>query len=90
MRGLPRPNLDPPYVVLRNMIEDFVDAMRLAIQGKDNERDLYFMLAEAEGNFFNAIRSSIAQFSLGNYEEKQRGVLTKTANVFFFELERGM
>lgn len=71
------------------MIKEFIDSLNLAIQGKDDEKDLCFMLAEADSRFFNSIKCSIAQFGLATYEEKVDNLFPKTANAFLLELDRG-
>jgi hypothetical protein len=71
------------------MIKEFIDSLNLAMHGKDAERDLSFMLAEADGRFFSSLKSSIAQFGLATCEEKLHNVFPKTANAFLSELERG-
>jgi len=90
LRALPRPITDSPQQYLWKLCGEFIAHVTDCIKGENDRKDLSLMLSEADRRFLNSIKGAIAQFGLANHDEKQEGVLIKSANDFLFQRPMGI
>ena len=84
-RALPSPITEVPQHFLLKLCNDFIAHLNDHIKGENDRKDLALMIAEADRRFLDSVRGAVAQFGLADHDEKQRGVLPKSANDFLFQ-----
>jgi hypothetical protein len=85
LKALPRPVRDSPHLYLNQICRDFIESLSQCIHGENDQKDLVLMIEEADRCLLDAVKFSVAQFGLANHDEKQLGLLPRTANEFMLE-----
>jgi hypothetical protein len=84
-RALPRPVGDAPHLYLHQLCHNFTNRLTESVKGINDKKDLSLMIEEADRRLLESLKFSVAQFGLADYDEKKRGILTKSANDFLLE-----
>ena len=86
MNLLPR-NVGPvPHLHLGQLCQDFVGAIVLAIKGGiEGTEELALTIGKADKRFKKGVLHSIAQFGLADHDEKEAGIVTKSATEFLMQ-----
>ena len=59
--------------------------MDKCVEGHEDQRDLHLMIDEADRRFLHSLKTSVVHFGLADHDEKECGILSKSANYFLFE-----